>query len=491
MDTPIEPQPDASNDDPDVLEVPVRSFPTWWGPIPSASDQLQLDAIDCDLATFAIDMGYPDEWLLDFANENPPRRRYLLCEELSLTCWAGVYVAVDLIADRSVVIKISRRRTEPEGRHIARINHPNVVTVYDVFVHAGYPTMALEWCMQGNFGDYGQSCRDWKRVLARGLEAGRGLAYCHERGLVHGDVKPQNFLITREVGKLADFGISRSETMEGLPWGSRGFAPPERAKGEWMLAGDVFSFARTLQDALESSTRLDEAACRDGNEQPTETTDPTTNPTRRSARLGPPPEAVGTLLASALVEDSERRPTMAALLDGLEHVLEAADERRVEQERVREEQERSLERERWNLEKRRRQVFLQTAIVSMFAIVTIGSAGLAAKCMVAPEVVKREPSIERAIELADAGDPLGAMLEYFQLDQERDTELSPVELNRLAESLLDSTSGLPDGDATAAASLAEMAATQALMVARQQRDAAMIEKAQRLRETAHAIVNHN
>jgi len=228
----------------------------------------------------------------------------------------------------------------------------------------------------------------------------------------------------------------------------------------WSTAGDVYSYAMTLESSLQHFEGL--------------------------------PEGLLALLTLATVEDPKLRPTLPALLADLER--EAAAHPGTELLEIRPPvdvmERRKLGGVRRTIEKRRRQVFLQTAVMAMFVLVTLGSAGLAAKCMVAPQVEQREPSIERAIELAEAGDPLGAMLEYFELDQES-IQPSPADLNRLAQCLLDSTTSLHGSNAAAAASLAEMAATQALMVARQEGDAVMMEKAQRLRVTAHAIVNHN
>ncbi len=512
MDTPAEPIPDTPSDEPEVLAPPVDSVLSWWGPTPSASDQAQLDATDCDLVAFAIEIGLHDEQLLEFANANQPRRRYLLCEQLSLTNWAGVYGAVDLLADRLVVLKISRRRTEPEGRHIARTSHPNVVTLYDMFVHEGYPTMVIEWCMQGNLVGYAAIAKSWQQVLARGLEAGRGLLHSHELGLVHGDIKPQNILLAREVGKLADFGIARGETMTGQPWGSRGYAPPERALGVWTFAGDVYSFARTLEDSLE---------------------------------LRHPPTAVSALLMTAMVEDPEQRPTLPSLLDDLSRVLEAdaaegraraREQERVrqkqarvrreqarvrrEQERGRQEQERvrqSLDHARRSFEKRRQKVFLQTAVVAMLAIVGLGSVGLVAQCRVAPKVERRQPSIERAIELADAGDTMGAWLEYYDVDKHASVSLSHADLILLAHSLLrvakrstDSTrepfdeTVLPGwlsasidtvsntgSDQATIASMAETTARHAHRLALQNDDTRAAGTAVQIRDEAHALTHRN
>ncbi len=456
-----EPDDDVPEPEGPKLERPVERLPAWWGPIASDSDQVQLAASEFDTYEFADRIGFDDEALQRLANTSTTRHRYMLCECLSDTRWAWVYVALDITADRPVVLKISTREVEPEGRTITRLNHPNVVTVHDMFVFAGYPTLVLEWCTQGSLSSYAHGADDWRDVLARGLEAGRGLVYCHAQNVIHGDLKPTNILVTRHVGKLADFGISRGETKSGQFGGTLGYAPPERERGVWTAAGDVYSFAMTL----ESSLRIFEGV----------------------------PDSVHALLTMATVEDPEERPALEVLLANLEHEIAVypiegpLGQRPPDGERER----RGIKQVRRTLERRRRQVFLQTAVMAMFVLVTLGSAGLAAKCMVAPLVEPREPSIERAIELAEADDPLGAMVEYHELDQRKARGLSPADHLRLAESLFESTSRLPSADASAAASLAELAATRALMTAEQRGDAATVERAKRIQLAARAVNHHN
>jgi hypothetical protein len=268
-----------------VLREPLDSLPAWWGPFVDGSDQQQLGAVECDLGKYEGELGMG---LLEFATAGQ-RRRFLVCEKLSVSRWAGVYIAIDCIADRAVVLKISRHPIDREARLSVIASHPNVVTVHDTFVCQGYPTMVMEWCSQGTLRRYARASQDWKRVLARGLEAGRGLAHFHTRGKVHGDVKPSNILIVDEVGKLADFGIARSETVHGEVMGTPAFAPPERDLGVWTPAGDVYSFAATLCWALE------------GFQVP------------RRARA---------LLRAAMADVPERRPTMIELLTDLERVID-------------------------------------------------------------------------------------------------------------------------------------------------------------------------
>jgi tRNA A-37 threonylcarbamoyl transferase component Bud32 len=299
-----------SEDDPldsgeNVPERPIVDLPAWWGPVANESEQLQLSAAEYDLDEFCERIGFDEEELRTFAKEATPRHRYLVCESLSSTPWSWVYLALDTTADRPVVLKISTRGVESEGRTLTQVSHPNVVTVHDMFVAAGYPTLVLEWCTQGNLQRFARGCKDWRDVLARGLEAGRALMYCHEQGLIHGDLKPANILVSRGVGKLADFGLARRETLYGLPFGTRGFFPPERLDGAWTRASDVYSFAMTLEWVLKKCEGV--------------------------------PKAVRSRLAVASTEDPERRPTLPTLIADLEQLLDDDATERLNLESVRRE----------------------------------------------------------------------------------------------------------------------------------------------------------
>ena len=279
----------------DVLREPLDSVPAWWGPLVDASDQQQLDAVELDFGKYLEDFGEGLlEGLLEFAKTGP-RRRFLVCDTLQVSHWAGVYIAIDCVADRAVVLKISRHAIDREGRIAVTASHPNVVTVHDTFVCQGHPTMVLEWCRQGTLSACGRFCGDWKIVLARAIEAGRGLAHCHAQGKVHGDVKPTNILIADDIGKLADFGIARSETQDGEIVASWAFAPPERDWGEWTRAGDVYSYAATLLTALQRF------------------------------RV---PKHVHRILKAGMVRAPDRRPTMTTLLTDLERALDHAPSKR-------------------------------------------------------------------------------------------------------------------------------------------------------------------
>jgi hypothetical protein len=128
-----------------------------------------------------------------------------------------VYLAHDTSLDRRVAVKfIASPQPEPwvrayfetEARAIARLQHPNVVTVFRVGEAGGHPYIVSEYVV-------GQSLAElplpvpWRRVLSLGVGLARGLAAAHRQGVLHRDLKPSNALLTGsgEV-KLLDFGLA-------------------------------------------------------------------------------------------------------------------------------------------------------------------------------------------------------------------------------------------------------------------------------------------
>jgi len=129
-----------------------------------------------------------------------------------------VFLAVDSLLDRRVAIKVisaaepdptARERFLVEARAIARLQHPNVVSIYRVGQVDGIPYLVSE------FVD-GQSLNNltkpvpWQRVLAIAMDIARALAAAHQRGVLHRDIKPANVMTTPEgEAKLLDFGIAK------------------------------------------------------------------------------------------------------------------------------------------------------------------------------------------------------------------------------------------------------------------------------------------
>lgn len=156
----------------------------------------------------------------------------------------GREVAVKVMRPMALADEVSRRRFENEVRTIARLEHPNVVTIHEVGrTRDGLPYYAMPYLPRGHLG-----LRDFmKDGLAKGepqvisiMEALLGaLEYAHARGVVHRDVKAENVLFDiTERPLLADFGIALRRgfgprvTATGLAVGSTAYMAPEQARGE-------------------------------------------------------------------------------------------------------------------------------------------------------------------------------------------------------------------------------------------------------------------
>jgi serine/threonine protein kinase len=149
--------------------------------------------------------------------------RYVLLERLGVGGMGMVYAAFDPELDRKVAVKVLRAnlgrnkeqfraRMQREAQAMARLQHPNVIAVYDVGTYGERVFLAMELVEGGTL-------KQWLRrdkpplgaVMAAFLEAGRGLAAAHAAGLVHRDFKPENVLIGRDGRtRVTDFGLARS-----------------------------------------------------------------------------------------------------------------------------------------------------------------------------------------------------------------------------------------------------------------------------------------
>ena len=217
-----------------------------------------------------------------------------------------------------------------EARTLARLNHPNVVRVFDVREQDGRLSIVMEYVAGGTLearlasGEpvpLPEAARVWRDVL-RGLEA------AHALDIVHRDVKPANVLLTPEGdAKLCDFGLARSPADATLPGdGSGGLAgtpsymSPEQVRGEAPTpASDVFAAAALAYRLLSGRPIADASGCR----TPWDVllarqASPPALPLENA-----PPEA-NALLAACLHEDPASRPTATEALAALDALTAAA-----------------------------------------------------------------------------------------------------------------------------------------------------------------------
>jgi serine/threonine protein kinase len=160
---------------------------------------------------------------------------------------AVVYLARQPMLDRWVALKrldltsgdpSLAQRFVDEARVVARLDHPNVVTVHDLLEHDGTPYIAMEYVSGGSLRPMiGQL--DAVQVIGVLDDVLAGLAHAAEHGVTHRDLKPENVLVTpRGTCKIADFGIAIAHdavtrlTSTGTALGTPVYMAPEQARGD-------------------------------------------------------------------------------------------------------------------------------------------------------------------------------------------------------------------------------------------------------------------
>src|SRR6478752_3871075 len=133
-----------------------------------------------------------------------------------------VYLARQLSLKRPVALKFLKadltrnptalKRFEAEAHAVAKLNHPNIVQVYEFGEHDGLRYMALEYVEGRNLREYLARKGPPEPAIALSMmrQIATALARAHDQGLVHRDIKPENILVTRRAEvKVTDFGLSR------------------------------------------------------------------------------------------------------------------------------------------------------------------------------------------------------------------------------------------------------------------------------------------
>jgi eukaryotic-like serine/threonine-protein kinase len=183
-----------------------------------------------------------------------------------------VYRARDPGLNRDVAIKVlselaslesdSLRRFQQEARAAAALNHPNILTVYQMGTYEGVPYLVSELLE-------GQTLQESLRIgplalrkaIDYGMQIASGLSAAHEKGIVHRDLKPANLFATKEGQvKILDFGLAKLRqpeaaatnlaptiTMAGVVWGTPGYMSPEQVRGQATdYRSDIFAFGAIL-----------------------------------------------------------------------------------------------------------------------------------------------------------------------------------------------------------------------------------------------------
>jgi tetratricopeptide (TPR) repeat protein len=296
--------------------------------------------------------------------------RFTLTRPLGRGAMGEVWAARDPELDREVALKLLRLRPEAlgeegparlrrEAQAMARLSHPNVVSIYELGADRDQVFCAMELIDGVTLRQWMAEPHSWREVIGVALAAGRGLAAAHRAGLIHRDIKPDNVLMARDGRALVtDFGLAklagpadeaespeagaddstsarprtpnpraptapRDLTHTGVVIGTPAYMPPEQLEGDAVDAqSDQFSFCVSFYEALFGTrpfagATLDElaAAARAGAPRPDD-------------RRAVPRRILRALQRGLAATPAERWPSMEALLTELERAR-AAPRRRL------------------------------------------------------------------------------------------------------------------------------------------------------------------
>jgi len=192
------------------------------------------------------------------------KNRYRVDAKLGEGGMGVVYKAHDSLLQRTVAIKTlspvllgeeGLRRFLREAQSSAQLNHPHIVSIFDVVEEAGSFALVMELVE-------GKTLRDLLpisigRLVEISTQVLQGLDYAHSQGIVHRDIKPENIIVAPDgVVKLMDFGLARSEgrtrlTRTGLIVGTVAYLAPEQALGGQVDGrSDLYSLGAVLYEAV-------------------------------------------------------------------------------------------------------------------------------------------------------------------------------------------------------------------------------------------------
>ena len=275
------PREDAENSSQDTAAFTVPGTP----PLSSAhDDQTQLATVAGDAGRLHSDM------TTDFGGEARPSPQktlpdarprataaapiappdYEFCGELGRGGMGIVYKARHRRLNRLVALKMIRgayadeiqiARFKIEAEAVASLRHPNILQIYDIGEHNGYPYVALELLEGGSLigrlmGTVlpPKQAAEWMVPLVLAMDA------AHQAGIVHRDLKSANILFSADgIPKITDFGLAKrleadeGQTHTGQIMGTPSYMAPEQARGDTKLAGppaDIYALGAMLYEML-------------------------------------------------------------------------------------------------------------------------------------------------------------------------------------------------------------------------------------------------
>jgi serine/threonine protein kinase len=263
--------------------------------------------------------------------------RYVLEELVGAGGMSSVYRAHDRLLERDVALKFLHstyredeeavERFRREAQAVARLSHPNVVTVIDRGEEDGHQFIVFEYVDGITLKDHlaRRGPLPPAEALAIAIEVGEALAYAHSHGIVHRDVKPQNVILNGNgAAKVSDFGIAHSVAVEkdvtqtGTVLGTGDYIAPEQASGQPVVpASDVYGLGCVLFELLTGSPPFSgssfvDVAMQHIHAQP---------PSLLELRPDVPPRIAAAVERALAKDPADRFPSMEAFVDELRACL--------------------------------------------------------------------------------------------------------------------------------------------------------------------------
>jgi serine/threonine protein kinase len=191
--------------------------------------------------------------------------RYRIIEKIGSGGMAEVYRGIDHVLERDVAVKVLTERSDEvcrrfllEAQSMARLNHPNIVAVYDVGVDRDVSYIILEFVHGKTLREVDRSKISFDDAINLTVQLLEALAYAHSQGIIHRDIKPGNIIVTDErLLKVMDFGLARrmtdvsNLTQSGEIVGTIAYLPPERFLGKsGDNTSDLYSVGVLLYELL-------------------------------------------------------------------------------------------------------------------------------------------------------------------------------------------------------------------------------------------------
>jgi tetratricopeptide (TPR) repeat protein len=264
--------------------------------------------------------------------------RYAVLKKLGEGGKGVVYKARDTVLNRVVAIKMLKSASSSdegysrfirEAQAVAKLNHPNIVSIYDIGKENEKQFFVIEFVdgisLRGLMETYPEGKCDVQTVLRAAIDVCGALQFAHSHDVLHRDVKPENILITQEgVAKLMDFGLAKmlgepGVTKEGVIVGTVAYVAPENALGKGAdQRSDLYSLGAVLYETVTGKPPF-------AGEDPVKIIfghihDYPVSPIRLNPKV---PQALSDCIMKLLEkEPSKRYPSAAELLQALRSIAE-------------------------------------------------------------------------------------------------------------------------------------------------------------------------